>query len=203
MFLIKHFFLSGAFILFTGNSLTIGYPYAYPGGNDWPTQMLASAPFSTMDIGFRNAGITGQSIRQMQDSGISYDAQIVPGKMNVLVFEEGTNSILNELESAGDAVNRVRSYCTMRRAAGWNRIVIIGCMKIDSTNARAPIVKAFNDSLRIIWPQIADGFVDISTCPELQNPYDLTYRQNDALHLKAEGYRVKAVKAAPVFLNLH
>lgn len=74
-----------------------------------------------------NVAIPGQTWADMIKNAADIDGLYVPGKKNILVIGETTNSIYNEGASVEKTVSDAKAYIAARRAAHkWEKIVLCG-----------------------------------------------------------------------------
>lgn len=74
-----------------------------------------------------NVAIPGQTWADMIKNAADIDGLYVPGKKNILVIGETTNSIYNEGASVEKAVADAKAYIAARRAAHkWGKIILCG-----------------------------------------------------------------------------
>jgi lysophospholipase L1-like esterase len=141
--------------------------------------------------GATNALITGRAAET--------DA-LLRGYQDTLVVWYGVND--SGSSTAAQIYANIAAYCTARRAAGWEKIVV--CTEIDAQGA----VKAqwhdddtwtdLNTLLRAGYAGFANALIDLGGDARLQDATDTTYYNADELHLVAAGYAVVAELATPV-----
>lgn len=74
-----------------------------------------------------NVSIPGQTWADMIKNAADIDGLYVPGKKNILVIGETTNSIYNEGASVEKTVSDAKAYIAARRAAQkWEKIILCG-----------------------------------------------------------------------------
>lgn len=112
-------------IVFDGNSLVYGYGLADPPNQSVPGQLKPMAPLNG-NVNVLNIGVSGQTIDNMRTRGTQYaDAGYVPGKRNVLLAWEGTNSVCNTTMTGQAAGDAMRAYCADRLAAHKDWIIVL------------------------------------------------------------------------------
>ena len=131
-------------ITFDGNSLLV---YGAPTMPALVATLLAArgrAPET------QNVGVSAQSIRMLAgfDGGDAsdVDAAWAPGKTNVLVVWEATNSIAYYGRSLADATADLTAYITARQAVHPWRVVLMTCL---------PRYETGNDGLLVAWNTLA------------------------------------------------
>lgn len=182
-------------VICDGDSLTDGHGVG--AGNDYPAQMhalLGGAP-----VWWKvNLGVGGQTIQQMEtDAATQIDPTYNTNRIkNILSAWGGTNDIIFGADDT-TTYNRIVTYCTNRRAAGW-KVVISDIIARGNFTAQMNTYKAsVNSQIAANWTTFADAFVQLSADSRLQNPNDTTYYDADTVHLTTTGYGVVASLIAP------
>jgi lysophospholipase L1-like esterase len=133
-------------VVFDGNSLVRGD--GSTNGQNLVTQVSALAPLNGQLV-VPNLGIDGQTIAQMRSGSSDVEASWVPGKTNVLVVWEGTNSI-NYGASSDDgtgAFNDMAAYCADRLALHPWKLVMMTTLPRYNLGATQAQVDTFNAKL--------------------------------------------------------
>ncbi|MDO9313397.1 MAG: SGNH/GDSL hydrolase family protein [Burkholderiaceae bacterium] len=106
-----------------GNSLTAGVG-ASSVGNYWPALASGLAPLLGKGITISNRGVGGQSIfvdagngTMTNTAAAAIDANLVAGKINVLLVLEYTNELKANGFNAAAAHTALKNYCLARKAA--------------------------------------------------------------------------------------
>lgn len=83
-----------------------------------------------------NVAVPGQTWADMIKNAADIDSLYVPGKKNILVASETTNSVYNEGASVEKAVADAKAYIAARRAAHkWEKIILCGTIpRADKSN---------------------------------------------------------------------
>lgn len=83
-----------------------------------------------------NVAVPGQTWADMIKNAADIDSLYVPGKKNILVAGETTNSVYNEGASVEKAVADAKAYIAARRAAHkWEKIILCGTIpRADKSN---------------------------------------------------------------------
>lgn len=110
---------AGTNVLFDGNSIVD------PAYSDLATQLQALAPISGQ-LTITNTGVSGQNITNMITRAPSFvDAAYVPGKKNVLIVFEITNTIFNQGKTGLQACTDMTTYLQGRLTANPGWIVVL------------------------------------------------------------------------------
>ncbi len=177
-------------VIFDGDSLTNGQTgTAFIKG--YTDRVMAALTGPTDAYNF---AITGQTIPQMDTDAVAqvdglYDVTL---DSNVVVFWAGTNDL--STDSPATVYANIVSYCTARRAAGFDVAV---CTLLPK-GASAPFEtdrQTVNANIRTNWATFADALVDIGADPTIGDPGDQnngTYYQVDAIHLTEAGQAIVA-----------
>lgn len=124
-----------------GNSITNGDTHTTGTAAHYPNQLAALAPISGQ-FSCLNLGISGQTTRMMNglDGGSTadVDAAFIPGKKNILIAWEGTNSELNGRTGTQWAQD-MADYVAARIAAnpGWIIVLMTTLPYILSNHSQA------------------------------------------------------------------
>lgn len=85
-----------------------------------------------------NVSIPGQTWADMIKNATDIDGLYVPGKKNILVIGETTNSIYNEGVSVEKTVSDAKAYIATRRAAHkWEKIILCGTIPRADKSSQA------------------------------------------------------------------
>lgn len=85
-----------------------------------------------------NVAIPGQTWADMIKNAADIDSLYVPGKKNILVTGETTNSIYNEGASVEKTVSDAKAYIAARRAAHkWEKIILCGTIPRADKSSQA------------------------------------------------------------------
>ena len=85
-----------------------------------------------------NVSIPGQTWADMIKNATDIDGLYVPGKKNILVIGETTNSIYNEGASVEKAVTDAKAYIAARMAAHkWEKIILCGTIPRADRSSQA------------------------------------------------------------------
>jgi hypothetical protein len=162
---------AGVNIVFDGNSLVFGYK-ASSTSQSTPSQMALLPPLNGL-VTVKNIGVTGQNITNMRSRGTAYaDANYAPGKKNILLAWEGTNTICNTDAGAGKdgpgAAADMAAYCQDRLSAhpDWVIVMMTTIPRFDThtkTIAQQNAdMQAYDDYLRANWRAMGcKGLVDV------------------------------------------
>jgi len=158
---------------------------------NWTTAAVeaayASGDFVAGKRGVATWAVTGQTVATMLTNGPTNIDPLIKSANNTIVIWGGIND--NGASTAQQIYDNLAAYCTARKAAGWNKVIV--CTEIDSTaagwNAK---YQALNTLIRAshAW---ADAVADLGADARLQNASDGTY-YTDGTHLTAAGYAVVA-----------
>lgn len=184
-------------IIFDGDSLTVGFGNL--NGGSYPVQLLTALGFDGYSP--RNYGVSGQTLAQMEaDAATEVDTQFDAARSkNILIAWGGTNDIIFGAD-ATTTYNRMVTYCTNRRAAGW-KVLVCDIIARGNFNAGQNTIKnTVNANLAANWATFADGFAQLSARSELSNAANTTYYSADTIHLTDAGYSVVATVLQPLVL---
>lgn len=85
-----------------------------------------------------NVAIPGQTWADMIKNATDIDSLYVPGKKNILVIGETTNSVYNEGASVEKTVSDAKAYIAARRAAHkWEKIILCGTIPRADRSSQA------------------------------------------------------------------
>lgn len=85
-----------------------------------------------------NVSVPGQTWADMIKNATDIDGLYVPGKKNILVIGETTNSIYNEGASVEKTVSDAKAYIATRRAAHkWEKIILCGTIPRADKSSQA------------------------------------------------------------------
>jgi lysophospholipase L1-like esterase len=185
-------------VVFDGDSLTFGAGclpyYAFPNGQDYPSQVAAALPSNGT---YYNVGVGGETIAAMLANGPTVvDPKLVTGAGNVVVICGGTNDIFY---SDVDPYPNIVAYCQARKTAGWK--VIVGTLgpRSDTGVPADYETKRQSVNTRIRANAISGGWADAiadfgadPTIGQAGNQTDLRYFAGDNVHLSVLGYRIRA-----------
>ncbi len=162
----------------------------------YPSIVSSMLGFETVN----DTAIAGWRIDQLVDSdSTNADPLIDPGKTNVLCVFAGSNDFGNNFESLITISDDLRTYCSTRRSAGWDKIIVASMLPRDNINDMDyPNFEsdrlAFNTWLRLHWTEFADGLVDIaldSIMGDVANINNTTYYA-DGVHPTVAGHAILA-----------
>ncbi len=222
---------TNANLVFHGNSWTNYGSPCFPGtnygpGGKYPEQMAALSPWSTNGATFLNLATEGQTTQQMIDGGVCamdgsgtttaattfIDGRLVSGRLNGLAAIEGGNDLYFN-GNVTDAYNRLVTYYSARKAAGWK--VVAGTVLYrnwsgvtvtpggDTWSQYNVKVDALNALIRANWASFSNALADINAAPELDDPNDLTYFTSDKVHPNGAGRGVMAQLVSNAFLSVN
>lgn len=85
-----------------------------------------------------NVAVPGQTWADMIKNAADIDSLYVPGKKNILIIGETTNSIYNEGASVEKTVSDAKTYIAARRAAHkWEKIILCGTIPRADKSSQA------------------------------------------------------------------
>lgn len=181
-------------LVFDGDSRTIGMGTVLA-TEDPPYRVKTR--ISSKTPRYTNAGISGQTVATMRTRGAaSIDRWLVkhtPSVKNVLVLWGGVNDV-NAGTSAATTFASILGYCTDRKTAGWDKVIV--CTEIAANNATSiahsymTAMATINTSIRNQasppWDAIADLGAD-THFDEATDCADATYYNADQIHPAAAG----------------
>ncbi len=149
-------------IVWDGNSIDSGVGYS---DTQYPSTLLtASDVLSGSGITVNGIAIGGQSWANMRDNHADLDALLQPGKRNILVFSETTNSINNENKNTTQTISDMRGFVSV--ASAWERHMILTMPRRQSpigniTQTNLDLVTVDN-YVRANWHEIGlSGYIDL------------------------------------------
>lgn len=172
-------------VIFDGNSLTDqGF------GNGYLTTV-----FATLGVGYDylEMGVGGQTTGAMI---VLAPTKIDPlfratRSKNIVVCWEILNDVLLGGANATQAYNDVVSYCTGRRAAGFE-VVVVTALPANATTYPTweAIRQTVNTNIRTNWATFADALADVgddATIGQAGQAANQTYYTSDEVHLRVPG----------------
>lgn len=125
---------------------------------------------------------------------------------NIVVAWEVTNDVGLGGANATQAYNNIVTYCTARRAAGF-QVVVVTVLPIHQTTYPAfeALRQTVNTNIRNNWATFADAIADIgadSTIGEAGDEQNQTYYQVDQLHLRVPAGTIIAGYVKDAILTL-
>jgi len=103
------------------------------GGQTLSNQLQALPPFAGSGATATTLGHSGFSWSQLDGAASTVDAAFVPGKINILVVGETTNTVFNTGADAATTITQTKAYVANRLAAHpWDRIVLFGTIPRQS-----------------------------------------------------------------------
>lgn len=178
-------------IIFEGDSLTYGV--GSTGGNDYPSQVMDTLGESDFDS--TNVAVSGQTTASMElDAIVQVDWLLGEERdHNILVLWGGTN----DLHAAADATttyDRIVTYATNRRNAGYTVVVNTLLPRDNSEDAFEEYRQSVNQRIRDNWEDFADRLSDIASDSRIGDEADIanaTY-YSDSVHMTNAGYAIVA-----------
>lgn len=169
----------------------------------WPS--VIAADLGTAAQGFTTVaqgGVTLAFINEIAAVWIDpvYDATAAN---NVNIIWSGTNDLAGGTSGA-DTYALLATYCNARRAAGWDKLIVVTALPRSAAGDAAnheTLRQAFNTLLRANWATIADGLADVAADGRIGDEgdeLDTTYYQADRVHLNTAGQAVIAGIMQPV-----
>lgn len=181
-----------------GDSNTAGFGLS--AGQDWPSQVVSmlSGTFTK-----HNTAVSGRTVLDMVNAApASVDVLVSPTAKwfshktarNVCVMMGGTNMSTADARLIHE--HRIQ-YVNARRAAGFNRIVLLTVLPgpVAGSEKFHGNRKLLNEYLKR-YPELYDVMVDLDQVPELQDVTNATYYQGDQTHITAAGAVALAQAAA-------
>ncbi len=192
-----------SFVLnFSGDSMT-AVPNGYVTDEQAYPSLVLQSLGDSRDL--NDTALAGWRMDQLVDSDTTNaDPKIVIGKNNILSIFAGSNDFGNNNETPEQIMADFVLYCSTRRAAGWNKIVVATMLpRNDSHDMVYPNFEpnriAFNTLLRNGFSPHADGLIDIGADSIMGNVdnIDNTLYFVDGVHPTALGHSI----LAPYFFN--
>ena len=189
-------FFSPAVVVWDGGSIIAGHG-ADP-GYEFPTQTLSFVPRVCRSY---VSSVGGATIADMlAEAPAEVDARYQPGAdLNLCVVLAGGGDF-RDGATAASVFAALKSYCSLRRAAGFRVVVLTVLPASDPVTFEATRL-AYDGMVRASWKTFADGLADIGADPRIGDTGDNLDRQfytQDALHPNDAGNAVMAAVAAPV-----
>lgn len=180
-----------------GDSLTFGTNSSV--GNDYPNQMLALLTGGATTWNKWNNGNAGDTIANMETKAVTFtDPFQNMFTRSVVIGWAGTNDIAAGTAGA-TAATSLATWCTNRRTAGADKIVIFDCIARGTlTGPQQTERLAFNAALAANGTPPWDALVKLSLLSQMSNSADTTYFSPDLTHLTDLGYGVVAGAGAPI-----
>lgn len=178
-------------VIFDGDSLTTGYACLnhsnFPGqtwgllGSDWKMYCVP---------------VAGQTLNAMISDGVAeIDSKYNAGlAKNVVVCWAGLLDI-DGGDTPAQALTDLNSYCTARRAAGW-QVVVLTCLPSLYISDAERV--ALNTGIRDNWETFADAIADIAADSRIgdagdnDNPVYYNNSDGNKTHLTQEGFAIVA-----------
>jgi len=182
-------------IVCDGNSLTQGQ-----GGTPYPTYLSGLVQNAVI----QNFGVGGQTTSQMSSDAVTQiDTLIDIKKKNILVaWEIGNDIYFNG--NVTTACNNFKSYCDARRAAGWQKIIVINCTPRGQSTSFGDTSIQFNQKLvdanswlSSNYQTFADNLIDLASDVRFQG-YSLSVYNSDLIHFNSNGYSIVADKVKAI-----
>lgn len=126
---------------------------------------------------------------------------------NVNLIWAGTNDLAQGVSGA-TVYSRLETYCAARRAAGWDKIVVLTALPRSNTGCdpdHETLRQAFNSLVRANYASIADAIIDVAADGRIGDDgdeLDTTYYDADKVHLNSTGQAVIAALAQPVIAGV-
>jgi lysophospholipase L1-like esterase len=193
-------------IVCDGNSITLGTESNT--GKSYPA-LLADALYAYPTATVTNKGVNSQTSAQMEaDAVTDIDSHLQPGKLNILIAWELTNSLYFR-RTVQQAFTDFKTYCLHRKQAGWKVVVITALYRnhIASDGTSIAVfngeINQVNDSLKAKYKTFSDVLVDVRTNPVFTGSMSSTYSSDDGVHPNKMGYMVFVYNSLiPVLENL-
>lgn len=187
-------------IVFDGDSMTVGS--GGQGALNYPA--YAAAGLDPRSV-ITNKGVGGQTLLLMEsDAATDIDSLKSATLPNLLVALGGTNDLFFGADAA-TTYNRLVTYCTNRRAAGWKVVVFTILPRSDSAPGSFEADRqTVNTSIRNGWATFADALADIASDTRIGDSGDETgpYYSGDNVHPSSRGYQVIAEWAQKAIIPL-
>lgn len=116
----------------------------------------------------------------------------------MVLFAEGGTSDILEGATASEVVERIRSYLSGRQAAGYDAVVFSTMLPGTFLSPSQEITRRqLNDLLRSGYSDLGiDVLVDIAAIPQLQDPTDRDYYNEDGAHVLSSATTLMADRYA-------
>lgn len=179
-----------------GDSLTFGS--FSTAGNDYPNQMLTLLTGGVTTWNKWNNGNAGDTIANMETKAQTFtDPFQNMFARSVVIGWAGTNDLAAGTAGA-TAATALATWCTARRTALADKIVVLDCIARGTLTAPQQTERlAFNAALAANGSPPWDTLVKVSADARLSNSADTTYFNADTIHLTDLGYGVVASLVAP------
>lgn len=223
------FNFTNANLVFDGNSWTDYGAPCFPGesygsGDKYPIQLGALSPWSSNGATIKLRATSGQTTGQMISGGACamdgsgtrgtaaayVDSQLSGVNPNILVaWEVGNDLFFNG--NTTDAYDRIVSYCTARRAAGWKVVVGTALYRVfgagptpagDSWTVYNGKIDTVNNNIRANWSTFADALADIGGRSEFSDPTSTVYFI-DGVHPTGTGRGIVASVVSSAILTIN
>lgn len=180
----------------SGDSLTFGSFSS--AGNDYPSLIVPLLTGGSTTWNKWNNGNAGDTIANMETKAQTFvDPFQGMFTRSVVVGWAGTNDLAAGTSGA-TAAAALATWCTARRSAGADKIVIMDCIARGNLTAPQQTERlAFNAALAANGSPTWDTLVKLSLDSRLSNSADTTYYNADTIHLTDAGYAVVANLVAP------
>jgi lysophospholipase L1-like esterase len=200
-------------IIFEGDSLTQG---VHGEASPYPHNLITH-DYSAINLHAANLGRAGNYVTIISSEAPNridplYDSSF---SKNIVVVWGGTNDLACAPYTAANTYNLLKSFCTNRKAAGFN-VVFMTCLpRQDAAVTQGDFEtkrQAYNALLRADFNTAVSGYVysgaawadymvDVESNTNLQDPNNLTYFSSDKCHLTVTGY-AQVSAAVKVALDL-
>lgn len=187
-----------------GDSRCTNYPHGTAGptpAEQWPA-LIANT--TTTPLVVPNFGVPGQTQAAMNADAVAQVDAIynATNAKNIAYCGGGINDL--PADSAATIETAIQTWCTTRRAAGYQVIVATIPPASSVSGANETKRAAINTWIRANWSSWADQLCDLDNDSRLQTPSNTTYYLADGVHYTAAGHAVVAelVKANLAALGL-
>lgn len=184
---------AGSLIAVDGDSRETNYPHgASPSPSPaqaWPA--LLSNTTST-PVTICNFGVPAQTQAQMNADAVAQIDSLYSATYakNIAITAGGINDLPSS--SAATIESAIQTWCTTRRAAGFQVIVATIPPATSVSGANETKRAAINAWVVANWASWADGLCDLAADSRMQTPADTTYYLADGVHYTAAGHAVVA-----------